>query len=78
MGKTCKDCEYFVIASSGFGPHAWGDCIKPGISARDSKGNETPSVFTWDDRTCRDFKPRTKQRQMQPEAGDAHSESNSI
>ena len=78
MGQTCEDCEYFVIVSSFPTRHIWGDCMKPGISVGDSKGNETSSVFTWGDRTCRDFRPRTKQRQMQSEAGDSRSEDRSL
>ncbi len=63
MDKVCKNCEYFVIKSSYLSPHVWGDCTKPGKSVRDFKGNET-SPFTWDDKTCQDFRLRTKQRQM--------------
>jgi len=78
MKNACKDCEYFVVVSLWFASHVWGDCIKPSISVRDSKGNEESSVFTWGDRTCQDFRPRTKQRQMQSEAEHGHSEGNSL
>ena len=77
MDKICKNCEYFVIASLCFTPHIWGDCTKSGKSVRGSKGNETSS-FTWGDQTCQDFRPRTKQPQMESETEDITSEGNSL
>jgi hypothetical protein len=78
MDKVCKNCEYFVIASLCFTTHIWGDCTKSGKSVGGSNGNETPSPFTWGDQTCQNFRPRTKQRQMESETEGITSEGNSL
>lgn len=58
MEKTCKNCEYFATVGFRYPSPVWGDCTKPRECVADVRAEEGRDVFTWEDKTCSDFKPK--------------------
>jgi len=60
MEKICKHCQYFVQGSVNIldSEDIWGHCENPENCVRGESDNRIRGMFTWSDKSCRDFKPR--------------------